>query len=291
MSEVNSQGAAQSDIAPGQTGKGPEAPLDTGLGRKPVEPSAEEEVHGVPLKKGPSDKAKEVEAGKPDPKQDDEPGDDDDTGGDDESWKGQYISLPHEAGQSVIDLLKESGVSPVEANAIFAKAAETENLNDIQWDVLESRLGSAKFKLAKLGIETYYKEQFVKGAETVRAVHEEIGGEKNWNTVKKWAQAKEGKDPAFKKELDEIRAGIEAGGRSARYAAKDLKALYEADKGNKGLATDKIIRGDNRPAQSGAPLSRKEYMVEMHKANEAGKPQSHYAELRARRAEGRAQGI
>lgn len=289
MSETNPQNGVPSS----QTSEGPKAPEDVGRTKPVVEQGTgggDDEEHGVPVKKAPSEGPKPVD--KTAPKKEEpapEQGDDDED--EKPQWNQEYISLPHEAGQSVIELLKESNVSAVEANAIFAKAIKSENLNDIDWDVLKSRLGDAKFKLAKIGIESYYNEQFKEISETVNNVHSEVGGEANWKKIAKWAHAKEAADPAFAKDMADLRKGVEAGGRWAKQAARDIADAYNADPKNKGLNTKEIMRGTTQAPASGAPMTRKEYHAAMHEGNASGKPASYYVEIRARRKAGMAQGI
>jgi len=284
---TNSQGADQTAIPDSQNSNGVAAPEDKGLGKRPVEDGGDNEEHGTPVKKGPSEKAVDKTVEKQVEKTDDATNDEPQ----DESWKEAYVTMPDATGQAVIDLLKESNVSPVEANAIFAKALQSEDIKDIDWDVLKSRLGPAKFQLAKTGIEAYYNA----GAQRVAAVKEVaigiMGSEENLSAVTKWAKAKASKDPKFAAELDDLRAGFEAGGRSAKHAANDLKSLYEADPKNKGLGTTKLLQGDNSVVSTGAPLGRTEYLKLMHEGNEQRKPASYFNDIRARRKAGASQGL
>jgi hypothetical protein len=51
--------------------------------------------------------------------------------------------------------------------------------------------------------------------------------------------------------------------------------MYEGAAGNKGLGVGKIVQGERTAApESGAPLSRADYMAERHKLASAGVPDS-----------------
>lgn len=279
--EVKPGTVAVENIDPSQLGGGMQAPVDTGTGARPK--GGDDEEHGQPLAKAPSEKKVETPAEKPVV-----PADEDEV---DDSWKTQYIEMPDAAGQSVINLLKAEGIKPVEANAIFEKALKSGDLKDVQWDVLVARLGEDKAALARIGIESHYEKVYKANVEVVNTVHAEVGGEPNWIKISTWAKAAEKKDPALKAEIDDIRLGIDAGGRSAKYAARDLKALYERAPGNNGLGVAKITQG-TQPAPSGeSPLSRRDYMAAMHKAEAENAKPAVIAALRARRQAGMQQGL
>src|SRR5690606_34976790 len=106
---------------------------------KAPEKKGDDEEHGTPVQKSPSDQKKEEgkqEDKKADNKADDKADDTADT--DDESWKHQYIQFEDEAGQSVVNLLNEAGVKPIEANTFFAEAVATGDFTKIRWDLIEA---------------------------------------------------------------------------------------------------------------------------------------------------------
>lgn len=212
---------------------------------------------------------------------------------DEPQWNGQYLKFEDEAADSVVDMLQEAGVGAKESNLIFKEAIEADDLSKVKWDVLEERLGASKAKLAKMAITDYYNRVYSRNVATTKAVHEEVGGEGNWKKIAKWARALEARDPNKKGELDEIRAGINAGGKLALYATRDLKALYEADPKNGGLGKGKVQRGTAAPAADavGSPLSRNQYLSEVKAAHKARAKPEILRQLAARREAGRKQGI
>lgn len=276
---LDAQGVQPKDLNDGQTTNGapkpPPAPSNAPPPKK--EDDGKDEVHG--------------EGTKPDTKKPEEKKAEDKDKPTDDSWKQEYIKMDDPVANSVIDLLKESNVSVVEANAIFEGALKSGDIKDINWDVLRARLGDAKFTLAKAGIETYYNGKHKANMESVAAAHEVMGGPENWQTVAAWVRATEKADPSRKAEFDEIRKGLDAGGRLAKYAAQDLRKLYEGDKNNNGLGTSKIVQGTSTAPTGVAPLSRADYLKEMKAANDRNAKPAEIAALRARRQAGMQAGI
>ena len=270
---VPKQGAKPEDLSPGQTSGGaPKPPADAGL-TKPADDAA----------KAAEAKAAEEAAKAKEQEQQDEP---------DDGSPIEYVELQDPTGNAVIGLLKEAGVAAVEANAIFEDALKSGDYKKIKWDLLKSRLGDAKFVLAKQGIEQFYENTYKKNIATRDEAYSIVGGEENWKKVAAWVGRVEKADPARKAEFDEIRAGINAGGRMAKHAITDLKTMYEADPKNNGLGTAKVVHGERRPMDtSGQPLGRAEYLKLVKEAHEKRAPQSVHADLQARRRAGRAAGL
>lgn len=208
-----------------------------------------------------------------------------------ESWSGQYVTLEHEAGNAVINMLKEKNVSPVEANRLFEKAIASGNLADVDWVGLEKALGKDQMVLAKAGISAYYNDVYTAQQRTVQEVHSVFGGEANWNTVRDWAQAREKSDPSFRKEVAEYRKALEAGGFAAKAAAEALKNAYNSAPNTKSLGTPNLVQGTHRPAAVEGPLSRNEYLELRRKAEQDGARPDVINALIARRTAGRAQGL
>lgn len=298
MTTGNTQGQTAADLDSGQGLEGaPNAPKDTG--RTKVEKTDDE---------GPGDSALTPEqiaaaaklkaAGNEAPASEDEPdvGEQDDAEAETPEWDGEYVQLDDPAGQSVVNLLNAAGVKAKEANAFFAKALETGNPKDVDWGAIEARIGKDQANLAKIGFNDYYQRVYSKNVANKAAVLEVVGGDKNWNKMVKWAQGREGSDPAFAAELEDIRAGIAAGGKNAKRAAEDLIALYEGDSKNSGLNNRKPLeKGDKNTSKlDGEPMSRAEYFKAVKALDaEPGTPQSKAAKiksLQARRLAGKAAG-
>ena len=205
-------------------------------------------------------------------------------------WNGEYIKFEDAGAQSVVNLLEAGGIKAVEANDIFAEALATDDLSKVKWDILESRLGKDQANLAKIGITDYFNREYSKHTATNAVAYEAVGGKENWSKVAKWVQKAEKADPTRKAEFDEIRAGLNAGGKHAKTAAADLRALYEKAPGNSGLGTAKIIKGNAPGKSDNPPLSRADYLAEVRKHGDYIDP-AVYAALKARRTAGMAAGI
>lgn len=275
-------GATQENLNPGEVGGGnpqPPAPVN-----KAPEKKGDDEEHGVPVNKSPSEE-KKVE--QPDKKADDSANDQPD----DESWKNQYIQFEDEAGQSVVNLLNEAGVKPIEANAFFADAVASGDFTKIRWDLIEARLGKDKAALARIGITHHYETVWKRNDETKAKGYEVVGGEQNWNKVAAWVRKTESADPRRKAEFDEIRKGIDAGGRLAEYAFQDLKRMYEADTSNSGLGVQKVQHGTTQGDPVGGPLTRREYVEELKKAHDRGAKPAEIQAIQARRRAGMQAGL
>lgn len=276
-------GADASNLNPGETGAGNPAPAAPS--NKAPEKKGDDEEHGTPVDKGPSDKQKEQAQQQQDQHQDDSPDDD-------ESWKNQYIEFEDEAGQSVVNLLNEAGVKPIEANAFFAEAIKADDYTKIRWDLIEARLGKDKAALARIGITHHYENVYKRNTETKAKGYEVVGGEANWNKVSAWVRKTEANDPRQKQVFDEIRRGIDAGGRLAEYAFQDLKKMYEADSNNSGLGVQKVVQGDRGNAEvMGGALTRAAYVAELKAAHDRGARGPEIEAIRARRRAGMQAGI
>lgn len=211
---------------------------------------------------------------------------------DDEVELVEYHEWEDPSAQAAVELLKEAGVTPAEAQPIFEKAIESGNLTDIDVKALEAKVGKTKALLIMNGVKDFHARQTTQNTETVDMVFGVFGGEQNWDTVKQWAQTREKTDKGFKKELDSIRTDLDKGGRAAKAAAKDLLKLYNGNPGTKGLgATSKnLTKGDGK-AVDASPLSRADYLTELKKAHASGAPQATIAALDARRMAGKGAGI
>ncbi|QOE32156.1 scaffolding protein [Rhizobium phage Paso] len=225
-------------------------------------------------------KATEADAGKEGDEEDDEP------------VVTEWAEWEDPSAAAAVDLLKEAGVTPTEADKIFAKAVESGDLRDIDVKELEAKVGKTKALLIMNGVKDYHQRVYVENAKHVSEVQAVFGGEQGWNTVKEWAQTREKSDPAFKKELDAIREDFNSGNaRAIKGAANDLLALYNGSPNTKGLGNKKLVKGDGRPAAAGAPLSRADYLTELKAAHASGASGAVIAQLDARRMAGKKAGL
>lgn len=209
------------------------------------------------------------------------------------AWQDQYMTFDDPSANAVVELLKEGGVSVVEANAFFADAIKYSDVTKIDWAGVEKKIGPTKTLLAKNGVESYWNGALAEQRAIVTETYEQLGGEANWNALKTWAQAAEKSDTTgkFKAKVDGFRKMIDLGGEPRRLAVEQLKAAYDADPNTKGFGTAKLTAGDTPPAASGSPLSRKDYVAALHKANSDRAPDHVIRALHDRRRAGKAAGI
>lgn len=283
-----SQGAEAEHLSQGQSnGAGsPKAPdINNGAGGDGIVPKedavkkhSEEEAKpndDADVKDAKDDKAEE------DAKEDDKP------------VLTEWSTFDDPSANAAVDLLKESGVSPAEADKIFAKAIESGDLRDINVQELEAKIGKAKAQLVMNGVTDYHRRTTEQNDTTVKMVQDMFGGEQGWDTVRTWAQAKEKQDKTFKKELDGIREDLNRGGRAAKAAAKDLLGLYNGAPNTKGLgnSADTLTKGDGGSAKVAEPMTRAAYVEALKKAHAEGASGDAIASLDRRRMAGKKQGI
>lgn len=291
--KVNSQGATSENLDPGQTRQGaPVAPADSGNEPPKQEPTPEQKKAAEDAEKARIADAERIEQERlaAEAKEAEEAAKKAAEAKEKQELT-EYIAIDDPSATAAIDLLKEAGVTPTEANAIFAKAIESGDLADIDVAALEAKLGKAKATLVMAGVQDYYGRQTENNAAATKAVYEIMGGEKGWETVKTWAQAKEKADPGFKKSLNEIRKLLDAGGLQSELGGRELLRLFNADPDTKGLNSGDITRGDGLGRGAGAPMSRAEYIEAYEAAHKRGASSTELAALNARRRAGKAAGI
>lgn len=205
---------------------------------------------------------------------------------------GEWATFEEPAAQAAVELLKQSGVTIPQADAIFAKALESGDIADVDTKLLTELIGPHQATLVLEGVKAYHQAETARVMAEVKIIHDIYGGEKGWETVRDWARIREQRDPAFKSELDGIRADIARGGRAARAAAQDLLQLYNGNPQTKGLGNEKLVRGQAAAKESLAPLSRADYLTELKKLHANGDPKPELLQqLDARRLAGKKHGI
>lgn len=202
----------------------------------------------------------------------------------DGEWTKNWQKTGNPDADAAMVLLKDSGVSVIEANAIFSEAIKAKDLSKVKWDVLEAKIGIEKTRLVKNGVEKFDRDVVQKATATVALAHAAAGGQAQWDAVVKWAHAQEKADKGFAAELVDIRAGMEIGGTVAKNLASDLVARYNKDPKNKGTGNAKIVKGEKVSQDAGgAPItSREDYMTQLKAAQNKG-DFALVAQLRARR--------
>lgn len=279
-----SQGAGEGNLSEGQTnGEGaPKAPeVNNGAGGDGIVP-----VEDAKAKEA-EEKAKAAQA-----EEDADAADEDDTDEEDEPKVTDYVEFEDPSAQAAVDILKEAGVSPAEAEPIFAEAVKNNDPRLIDVAALEAKVGKTKALLIMNGVQDYHRRATETNNEVVNMVHETFGGEASWNVVKTWAQTREKTDKKFAKELDDIRDDLNKGGRAARAAAKDLLKMYNGSPDTKGLGdTKKLHKGGSGKPAAAEPLTRAEYLTALKKAHAEGASQAIIGDLDRRRMAGKAKGI
>lgn len=213
------------------------------------------------------------------------------TDDEEDDWDGEYVALDHPSGDAAIEVMKEAGMSAIEASAVFADALKTGDITKVKWNLLEAKIGKAKTQLVKDGITQYNTEVISKTQATRATVLETVGGEDNWQAITKWAKAREKTDKVFAGQLQEYRKAIEIGGGIAKHTAEVLKAEFNKDPKNNGLGVTAIIQGGALPASVDNPLTRADYVVELKKAHDRRASPEEIKALDARRTAGRQKGI
>lgn len=269
------QGAKPSDLDPGQAGKGSAAPPAPSNEPPVVEPTAEEKAAQEAAAKAAKEKAeadKKTEEDKKVP------------------VITEWTKFDHPSADAAVDLLKSKGLSPAEANVYFAKAIESGNLEDIDYDGLKSKIGEAATHLIQTGIENWHKDTNEKNSAVQNMAYEMFGSKEAWDTVAEWAKVREANDPAFAKELKGIRKDIDIGGRAAKAALKDLLDTYNGNPNTKGLGNEKVISPERKADSSIKALGRSEYLELLEKAERDGNKKE-VEVLNRRRLAGMKQGI
>lgn len=180
-----------------------------------------------------------------------------------------YVDYGNETANAVVSMLKESKVTAKEADAFFRAAIEADDLSKINVDELTKRVGKEKATLIMVGLKDYYGTITQSTKEVVSAVHSEVGGDKNWDTITAWAREKSKVDTEFAKTVEEYNKMFDLNKTAALFAAKELKAQYEKDPNNSSLVT-KQLTGDSAYSANAnfEPLTRAEYLKQTKAAYE-----------------------
>lgn len=183
----------------------------------------------------------------------------------------EYTTYNDPAADSVVDLLKEAGVTAEESHNLFKDAVESGDMTKIDMAALTEKVGKSKASLIMIGIKDYYSRITAGVQESVNAVYGEVGGEANWIKVQTWAKAKQGTDPEFATKVKEFNQMIDLNKTSAAIAARELRALYEAAAGNSALET-KQINGDQAASVqlNSEGITRNEYLAQVKEAHIKG---------------------
>lgn len=272
-------GASKEDIDAGQSFEGaPKPPADTG--NEPPKKEDKKKLEGIDETFNDDDKKDEPQKKEPEKEEPKNTG-----------TPNEFVKFGDPAADAVIDILKEVGITPKEAEDLFGRAMRSGKLEDIDWAAIEAKAGASKTFLIKSGVETVHNSRLAKVQDTVKQTHEIFGGEKNWDTVKTWAQTKEAGDPVFKKKVDSIRDLLNEGGPRAEIGARELLRLYNTDGGTKGFGATKLVSGTATGNVIGTPLTRADYVAELKLAYDRNAKPHEIEAINARRNAGIKAGI
>lgn len=183
---------------------------------------------------------------------------------------GDYQVYGNDTIDSAISLLKEAKVPPLEAQAIFAKAIKSLDAKDIDIKVLTDKVGKEKATLIMAGMEKFISDYHATVGARTKAVYDTAGGKDTFETISKWAQAKEKTDAAFAGELQAYRTMIDTSPTAAKLATQELVKAYNADPLNKSLQV-KMFQGDKPGNQESVKgLSRADYIKQLKVAEAKG---------------------
>lgn len=193
-----------------------------------------------------------------------------------------------ETSASVIDTLKDAGVTPTDAKALLWDAVQAGDPTKIDRDALVEKVGAARANLIMIGVKdiTTRNNAQIEAARTV--VNEAAGSAENWARVRDWAQKN-----VPEADLAEYREMIDRGGRFAKVAAQEIVEKYNADSKNTSVApTSKAVTPDSKPSKPSVQgISRSEYGRKLDILVRRGAKEAEFNALKAQRRAGVQQGL
>ena len=251
------EGVTPEHISEGETRTGPEAPKIDATGPVAQEPAPAKIEEEDALNETHDDPAKKED--EPAPEADKEP-----------TTETEYPTYEDESANAVVGLLKDAGVSPADAAAIFGKAVESGDLTQVDLKGLTEKVGKDKATLIMYGVKEYYNTKMSVVKETVDGVYKVFGGEGNFVKAREWAKAKASSDKAFQAQVNELNKLFDTSPVAAALAAKELKTMYESDPKNSSLGV-KMQSGDAAMSASGGEtLTRADYIAQLKQAESKG---------------------
>lgn len=195
----------------------------------------------------------------------------------------------HEVGDSVLSLLKDSGVGVDAAKALVFDAMQAGDPTKIDRDALVEKVGKAQATLILAGVQNFVDTAIRQAQAAVTAVHEAVGGQENWTKVRDWARS-----ALSETDLAEYRAMIDAGGKQAKFAASEMLAAYNAVKDHSTITpAGRVEPRQTELPDAGEAFTRAQYVAALEKAHLRGRrpTEQELAEINAKRNRGRARGI
>ena len=190
-----------------------------------------------------------------------------------------------EVGNSVLRLLQNAGATPEDAKALLFDAVQKNDMSLVDQAKLTELVGEANTVIIMNGAQTFANEIVAKSAALETEVTSVVGSKETWTTIQDWAEKT---DSITDAEVAEYNGLLELGGASARFAATELLAKYNADKSNTQITDTPRISADVDTSSSSEAISAKEYYARMDRASRTGEDT---APIRAARARGRKKGL
>jgi len=201
-----------------------------------------------------------------------------------------YTEYNDPARRQIVEVLREANIPVEEAHELFAAALESQDITKIDQAAIREKLGD-KADLVLLLANTYYEGAFKEMKALENTAFETAGGEETFNAMRDWANAKEKTDPAFAKDLAEIRGLIATEtARGVKAGVQALTELYAADP-DTTIPADLTVGDKASSGDASNPLSRADYTALVEKAIKEGNYDSVVAGLKKRRQAGMKQGL
>jgi hypothetical protein len=175
-------------------------------------------------------------------------------------------STGDDVGDSVLQLLQNSGTTPETAKALLWDAVQAGDATKIDRDALVEAVGKTKANLIMAGMENYVGGIAKRAAEVTEVVNNAVGGNENWKAIRDWA-----KKTLSDEDMADYADMIDKGGRKASLAAKDLKEQYEAAGHTFAESTEQVTPSGKPKQETLEPLTKREYFEKLDKLNRQGK--------------------
>tara|TARA_Y100000296_G_scaffold66371_1_gene78389 strand:+ start:15253 stop:16104 length:852 start_codon:yes stop_codon:yes gene_type:complete len=189
-------------------------------------------------------------------------------------------------GNSVLQIMQNSGVTPEDAKALLYDAVEAGEPNKIDRDALVEKVGKVKANLIMAGVENFVERTQKAQSATLGTVYEIAGGKDQWGKIAPWI-----KENVPESERQEYAAMLDKGGAQARFAAQELVNKYNADPKNTSVGKKTTIEGDGKAGDKGEVLTRTQYAEALELAHRKGASQAEITKIQRARERGRKQGI
>lgn len=196
-----------------------------------------------------------------------------------------YPDYGDETANSVAALLREAKIDIKVADGFFREAAETGDMSKIKITELVEAVGRDKANMIMLGFKEYFGRMTSSAAETVAAVHAEVGGADNWTKVRDWARSEADANPEFAQKLAGYNQMFDLNKTAAVLAVRELRAAYDSSSKNSSLVRKQVV-GDSAASRADTalePLSRNDYHAQVKAAHARG-DENEITRLRAQRS-------